>query len=162
MSIFCWKQLKCFHVGQCLGQEKHHIFMKDTGEFSLIVLIQKWKEKRKTNIRKPLRVRLLTKFIFVRIWFPVFFLLFLLNRALLNFRPFTLSSFFNTIKCRCDNTIKIVFLSSFISASVFNEQRNVYTGYHHLRRNLQIKLKRKFLCTSSFSRWTVASKNDTL
>ena len=23
MSIFCWKQLKCFHVGQCLGQEKH-------------------------------------------------------------------------------------------------------------------------------------------
>ena len=94
--------------------------------------------------------------------FLSFFLSFLLNRALLNFRPFTLSSFFNTIKCRCDNTIKIVFLSSFISASVFNEQRNVYTGYHHLRRNLQIKLKRKFLCTSSFSRWTVASKNDTL
>ena len=89
--------------------------------------------------------------------FLSFFLSFLLNRALLNFRPFTLSSFFNTIKCRCDNTIKIVFLSSFISASVFNEQRNVYTGYHHLRRNLQIKLKRKFLCVSSFSRWTVAS-----
>ena len=66
MSIFCWKQLKCFHVGQCLGQEKHNIFMKDTGAFSLIVLIQKWKEKRKTNIRKPLRFRLLTKFIFVR------------------------------------------------------------------------------------------------
>ena len=46
MPIFCWKQLKCFHVGQCLGQEKHSIFMEDTGAFLLIVLIEKWKEKR--------------------------------------------------------------------------------------------------------------------
>ena len=41
MPIFCWKQLKCFHVGQCLGQEKHSIFMKETGALSLIVLIEK-------------------------------------------------------------------------------------------------------------------------
>ena len=41
MSIFCWKQMKCFHVGQRLGQEKHSIFMKETGALSLTVLIEK-------------------------------------------------------------------------------------------------------------------------
>ena len=49
MPIFCWKQLKCFHVGQCLGQEKHSIFMKETGALLLIVLIEKMKRKMKNE-----------------------------------------------------------------------------------------------------------------
>ena len=92
MSIFCWKQMKCFHVGQRLGQEKHSIFMKETGALSLTVLIEKWKEKWKTNIRKPLRVRLLTKFIFFRICFPVFFFIIPFEHSLVKFP--TVDSFF--------------------------------------------------------------------
>ena len=38
-----------FHVGQCLGQEKHSIFMKETGALSLIVLIKKMKRKMKNE-----------------------------------------------------------------------------------------------------------------
>ena len=49
MSIFFWKQMKCFHVGQCLGQEKHSIFMKETRALLLIVLIEKMKRKMKNE-----------------------------------------------------------------------------------------------------------------
>ena len=41
--------MKCFHVGQCLGQEKHSIFMKETGALLLIVLIEKMKRKMKNE-----------------------------------------------------------------------------------------------------------------
>ena len=116
----------------------------------------KMKRKWKTNIRKPLRVRLPTKLIFLRICFPIFFFIIPFEHSLVKF-PTVYSFFFlQTMKCLSDNTIKIIFLSSFIFASVFNKRRNVYTGYHHLRRNLQIKL-RKFLCMSNFPRWLVAS-----
>ena len=53
MSIFCWKQLKCFHVGRCLGQEKHSISQHfQERHWSIFIDCFDRKKKKKKNERR--------------------------------------------------------------------------------------------------------------